>query len=311
MPIKPDFFIVGAPKCGTTSLASYLAEHPDIHVSPIKEPNYFGRDLVKKPDLTRISLEDYLALFEDSSKKICGEASTWYLYSKTAAQEIYHFNPDAKIIIMLRNPVDFLYSYHSQLLIELIEDIEDFLEALKAEDSRKEGKKIPSRCFRPSALLYSEVARFSEQVLRYVNTFGRKKVHIVIFEDFIDDTSQSFSEVLSFLGVAPFELMKFKKYNSNSVVKHKYAYQLFLDLNRSLRLVGRSFFKELFFYSKLKSIYSGIIRSDFVRELFLERRARMPLDRNLRDQLTCQYRDEIDRLSNLLDIDLSRWDNLR
>lgn len=137
---KPDFFIVGAAKCGTTAMYEYLKEHPEIFMpEDAKEPNYFGSDMNYKS--SRLTEEQYLSLFSDAkNEKRIGEASVWYLYSKLAASEIKEFCPSARIIIMLRNPVDMLYSLHSELFYGADEDIEDFKTALNAEEVRKKER---------------------------------------------------------------------------------------------------------------------------------------------------------------------------
>ena len=129
---KPDFFIVGAPKCGTTAMYQWLDAHPEVFV-PVKEIHYFGADLDhRRPE---VSAERYNGLFEPASTahKAVGDVGVWYLMSETAAQEIHAYNPDARIIIMLRRPAQMLYSLHSQLLYSGEEDIADFGEALAAE----------------------------------------------------------------------------------------------------------------------------------------------------------------------------------
>ena len=144
---KPSFFIVGAPKCGTTSLCKYLEQHPDIFIPSIKELYYFCTDSTGKKRAN--TLEEYLSFFEGGKGKLCGEGSVWYLFSKEAASEIYKFNPEAKIIIMLREPVSLMYSLHSMHLANgSNEDILDFKLALEAEEDRKQGKRIPEKCFR-------------------------------------------------------------------------------------------------------------------------------------------------------------------
>ncbi len=102
---KPDFFIIGAPKCGTTALATYLAEHPNIQLSDPKEPHYFCKDL-KAGGPPVASDKDYVRRFfpglEESGASAAGEASVWYLYSDVAVRNILRFQPDAKFIVMLR-----------------------------------------------------------------------------------------------------------------------------------------------------------------------------------------------------------------
>jgi len=101
--MKPNFFIVGAPKCGTTSMTEYLKQHPDIFIPEEKEPHYFGSDL-EYPRITKTEAQ-YLRLFSEAQdERRLGEASVWYLFSQRAAQEIYEFNPLSRIIIMLRTP---------------------------------------------------------------------------------------------------------------------------------------------------------------------------------------------------------------
>jgi hypothetical protein len=110
---KPDFFIVGAPRSGTSSMMNYLEEHPDIFMArpPGDEPHFFGTDLSAPWSIA--DERSYLSLFDDAKDEIrAGEKSVSYLYSKRAAVEIKEFQPSAKIIIMLRNPVDVIYSIH-------------------------------------------------------------------------------------------------------------------------------------------------------------------------------------------------------
>src|SRR2546429_216975 len=112
----PTFFIVGAPRCGTSSLASYLDAHPRIFMSKPKEPHHFGRDLEirVRPYASR---ESYLRLFEGVDADHAGDASVLYLYSSTAPDEILALNPDARIIIMLRDPLEMIPSLHTRNLL--------------------------------------------------------------------------------------------------------------------------------------------------------------------------------------------------
>jgi len=108
---KPDLFIVGAPRSGTTALYEYLRSHPDIFMCTPKEPNYFSFDM-NRPRAANTE-EEYLRLFKNAHEKVAGEASVWYLYSKVAIAEIMRFNPDAKIIAMVRSPIDWFRSWHA------------------------------------------------------------------------------------------------------------------------------------------------------------------------------------------------------
>ena len=124
---KPNLFILGAPKCGTTALRDYLGSHPEVFSCAPDEPHFFSTDLVGRS--TELSEKQYLRKYFSGVKKhhkIIIDKSTWYLYSKNAVSNILRFNPDSKFIVMVRNPVDMDYSLHSQLLWTGEEDISDF-----------------------------------------------------------------------------------------------------------------------------------------------------------------------------------------
>jgi len=193
---KPDFFIVGAPKAGTTSLYHYLIQHPDIFMPTRKEPYFFGdwREHQKQ------DLQKYLNLFRGVPKsKVAGEASTAYLYLERAAKEIKTFQPDAKIIIGLRNPVDRAYSQYWHYVRNGLN--ESFEEELEAEEKRlREGW----RGFRPGLVppaYYIESGRYSKHVARYINIFGSEQVKVYLFEDLAADPEGVCLEIFKFLGV--------------------------------------------------------------------------------------------------------------
>ncbi len=293
---KPDFFIVGAPKSGTTSMCEYLNKHPQIFIPEIKEPNFFGSDLTGIRNFSTI--EEYLDLFKGNEDLLCGEGSTWYLFSKTAAQQIYNYNPEAKIIIMLREPVSLLYSLHSQMLYDgFNEDIEDFKSAIKAENDRKNGNRIPKKCKRKEALFYSEVVKFTEQVERYFHVFGRKKVHVIIFDDFKNQTSKVYKETLDFLGVNSNFRPEFKIINANKKVRSK-VLRNFLQtpppiIKKTAKVVLPSLFRKFLSYN-LKKMNTKYV-------------PRPPMDPDLRKQLQEKFKPEIENLSKLLGRDLSHW----
>lgn len=207
-PRYPDFFIVGAPRCGTTFMYEYLGRHPQIYMSPTKEPQFFATDLDSGSYLDSLSFmrdrDRYLALFEGARPdQIAGEASTWYLYSKEAATNIKAANPDARIIIMLRNPVQMLHSLHERRVYGGSENLLRFEDALDAEAARKRGEQIPPRARNIKALYYRDVGRYSEQVERYLTAFGERRVRIILFEEFRADPAESYRATLEFLGVDP------------------------------------------------------------------------------------------------------------
>ena len=134
---KPNFFIVGGPKCGTTALYTYLKNHPEIFMSRIKEPQFFAADIFCDQRTVQ-TLADYLSCFAAArNEKRIGEASTAYLGSRNAAQEIKAFNPNAQIIIALRNPVEVMYAEHSERVFCNVEHIRNFNAALDSGEQRR------------------------------------------------------------------------------------------------------------------------------------------------------------------------------
>src|SRR5215469_3235484 len=153
-PKKPDFFIVGAPKCGTTALNHYLAAHPDIFMAK-KETHFFGADLRFGPQLQfyRQYPDEYSAEFAAwNGQARGGETSVWYLFSQKAAEEIKAYNPDARIIIMLREPVAMLYSLYCQFVADGNEYLPGFKQALAAEAERQAGRRLGRQTYLAQAL---------------------------------------------------------------------------------------------------------------------------------------------------------------
>ena len=158
------------------------------------ELNYFGTDLTFRTATgapSRIRPAHYLSTFSSHAReRYRGDHSVFYLYSHRSATEIRAFAPDARIIVMLRNPVDQMYSQHSEMLYQGDEDIRDFAQALEAEEDRALGRRIPPACRKAFALQYRAVARYHDQVARYFATFGRDRVCVVVFDDLARDTAE-------------------------------------------------------------------------------------------------------------------------
>lgn len=293
----PDFFVVGAPKCGTTAMDEYLRQHPEIFVPPRKELHFFGRDLrfLKGP---RLSRETYLSHFVRSENARCvGEASVWYLYSTTAAEEIKQFCPHAKIIIMLRNPVDMMYALHSQFLYECNEEIIDFEAALAVEGERRRGRCLPPGIYFREGLYYREVASYAPQVARYLDVFGRDNVHIIDFDDLKEHPPDVYLRVLQFLGVDPQFRPEFRIVNANKAVRSR-SLQFFLN-NPPPPVLAAS-----------RMLIPTPIRHALVetaKRLNSKQAPRITLSPALRQRLIREMRLQIDILSRLLERDFSSW----
>ena len=300
---EPNFFIVGAPKCGTTAMYEYLRQHPDIFMPHVKEMHHFGSDIqMQNPLATRRKERDiYLSYFDQwSGEKRIGEASVFYLASQFAAQEIHDFDPDAKIIIMLRDPASMLYSWYWQLRFTGVETLETFEEALAAESRRKQGMDIPEYTNWVNTLFYTEMVCYTEQVKRYFDVFGQDQVHVILFDDFKSDTETVYRNLLTFLGVQESFVPDFPVVNAHKVIRSRPLQRFFSyppQWYKSLLGLGRKIVP--------LSIRNTVNHS--IRSFNTIPTKREPMKPETRKQLKKQFRDEIISLANLLERDLSHW----
>lgn len=198
-PLKPGLFIVGAPKCGTTAWAQYLGSNPDIFISDPKEPSHFCTDLDWPGIRDR---GDYLKLFENNAgAKVLGEASPRYLFSQDAARNIREFDPQAKIIILLRNQVEFLRSLHNQHIYNGMENIEDFEEAWRLSGMRNVSN-TPRDFVEYKMLDYRKSGSFAPQIDRFLREFPSDQVRIFHFSDWTRNPRATYLEILRLLEVA-------------------------------------------------------------------------------------------------------------
>jgi Sulfotransferase family len=291
----PDFFIVGAPKCGTTAMYGYLRQHPDIFMPFHKEPLFFGSDLTRR--YGPMSEQDYLRLFARAAPgQRVGEASAWYLFSASAATEIAAASPGARIIAMFRDPVEVMYAQHSQLLFTEQEDIEDFRSALDAEDDRAAGRRLPPGPIRPENLLYRRMVRFADQLERYLDVFGRDRVHVIINDDLRGDPAAEYRRLLTFLDVDPDFAPDFEPVNENKRTRHRWIQRLIWNPPLLRPLIPR-----LRRFPLVHALRARLL------SLNSRRVARPPMDPALRSQLRAELRPEVERLGRLIGRDLGAW----
>ncbi len=298
---RPDFFIVGAPRCGTTAMAHYLGGHPDIFMAR-KELHFFGQDLHFSKRFYRRSGNAYLREFADwSGQRRAGEASVWYLASKTAAREIHDFNPGARIIIMLREPAEMLHSLYHMFRYDGNEHLKTFEEALTAEEERRTGQRFGRGTYLAQGLFYREAARYTEQVKRYFELFGRERVRVVLYDDFAANLQHTYDETLEFLGVTPLGARDFKVVNEHRSVRHAALHAVLRDATlRSLVLRTRGFMPGWLF-NALQRAEERIWRSN------TRPARRAPMAPELRARLKFEFADEIESLRRLLNRDLTGW----
>lgn len=301
---EPNFFIAGAPRCGTTALYTYLSEHPRVFMSEVKELNYFADDFPNMQKIDFKSYPDYLKVFSKANENhvAVGEASPFYLFSEVAFQKMYAAVPSARIIISLRNPVDFIHSYH-RLNLSLQRENESSLEkAWDLQDLRAQGKMLPKNLREPKLLMYGEIGKFGEYIEKLYEIFPREQVMIILLDDLMRDTAAVYEEILAFLGVPSEGRTIFPKVNASFENKSQFlakifhpspaVYRLFMKV---ISLFGVGFMK------RVSMIY------DRIERLNTTQKSRSEMDADLRVRLTKHFQPDIKKLEKLMGRDLSAW----
>lgn len=256
-------------------------------------PVHFGADLDMIPKRKFRNLEDYLALFAGATTQVrLGESTPFYLYSKLAAQEIRDFDPAARIIIMLRHPVDMMYSMHARNLMDGNEVIKDFAAALEAEPRRKSGRSLPASCFFRQGLYYRDLARFAEQVKRYQDQFDRTQIHVTMFDDLKAEPQESLNKVFTFLGLEKLDRPALMLANKSVTVRSPALAGFLRDPPGALRRLPAGLRQALIWRLNRWNTATP---------------ARPPIDQALRRQLVEEFSADIRELGSLLQRDLSNW----
>lgn len=288
----PNFIIVGAAKAGTTALYWYLAEHPAVYMSPVKETNYFaynldagGRLLYGDPDVHRFpvkSLSEYEQLFADVGRATAvGEASPIYLESPQAAGRIKELLPAARIICSLRQPVERAYS--------------DYLMYL-----RRRGRRFdPARELTAAAdwahpdSRWMQVSRYAQQLERYFEAFPRKQIHVLLIDDFRPSPLRAVQDVYRFINVDPAFAPDFDTPHAPG------------GMPASTLLEG--IFTSGAIMSAVKP-WVPVSAANWIRRLRTRNMRKPPaLPPALKQELTAHFRDDIARTSQLIGRSLEHW----
>lgn len=307
----PNFFIVGAAKSGTTSLYEYLKLHPEVYMAPIKETHHFSTDIDNtkfranyarslNKDLSKFlegdmkegifhafvkDWNEYTRLFKKvKEEKAIGEVTNSYLNSSEAAKNIKAKFPDAKILMMLRNPVDRAFS-HYLMDLRIGYETEDFMTALKKDIARNpKGWGISN--------MYIEIGQYYEQVKRFMEIFPKEQLHIYFFDDFIKNPEATMKDIFRFLGVNEETGIDFsKKYNPSFIPKNKFISKL----NTRKRVKDW-----------LKSVLPKSVKSKFKKTFYTDKDLPRikPDERKFLQRI---FSDDVEKLSKLLNRDLSSW----
>jgi len=305
------FFLVGAPRCGTTALSRYLRKHPRICFSVPKETHY----LTYAPEMPLAELRaSYLRDFfphRTPDHLVLGDGSVSMLYSDLSIQRALALDPDARFLVMARNPMEQLPSYHQRLLFVLEEDERDFATAWRLQDARARGEHLPRSCRDPRMLQYAEVARFGERVAHLFDLVGRERCLVIVHDDFKSETAKVYEQVLSFLGLEHDGRTNFpRRFESRS-------FRL-LALHRLLMRPPDPLAKAVL-RAKVKKERARMAGDTKAKKPWLKRaRSRLlawnsistppaPLAPALRDELRETFHDDLVRLGRLLGRDLSHW----
>lgn len=302
--IKPDFFIVGAPRCGTTALSTYLAEHPRIGFSKPKETQFFCTDLpgirfhtadpqeYLKLCFGHCAGENYLAI---------GEGSVWNLYSKDALANILRFNPEARFIIIVRNPIDLCVALYEKRREMLQEDQPSFEQAWRLEEARRQGLGMPASFRKEFGVPgYRNVASLGQQVERAFSLIPRRQRMLIVFDDFVADVAAGYAQVLAFLGVPHDGRKEFPRINEGQTIRHPRLWAMVWGtMLRARPLLDPV--KRVLKVSTL-DIYPRLSR------VFLGRRSERPtISEALRAEMRAVFDADIKQLSAAIGRDLTAW----
>jgi len=291
---KPNFFIIGAPKCGTTSLAQWLSEHPQVYFSLVKEPFYFSEDIYQNFS----SWDEYLKLFSfvKAHHLAIGEGTTHYLFSAAAVKEIERRINDPKYIVMVRNPVDMAYALHQQQVYGLNEDVLDFEQAWHLSPQRRKGERVLENCQSPLLLDYQEFCLLGKQVERLFDTVPRERVLLLKLDDFREDSRKEYLKVIHFLNLEDDGREDFPVYNQAKRWRNRWQGKIVRALSKFISILK-------FKHRILPEKSLGII--NFLKKKTIVNDQRSPLSPDFRKELLYFFKEDIKLLSELMGEDLS------
>lgn len=310
--------IVGAPRCGTTALSRYLGQHPDVCFSDVKEPHFFIINDLTSHDLDELKSvvsENYLDRFFPNcgADKLLMEGSVSYLYGSRRMQPILKLWPDAKFIIAVRDPFEMLPSVHQRMLYNGDETVSDFATAWALTAERRAGRQVPRTCVDRRLLDYEEAARFGTHVEHFFEVVGRERCFVSVYDDLAADPSAHYRRLLDFLGLADDGLTDFRPRRPTQGFKIGWLQRL---LKRPPKVTQAMLAGEKF-RKRIKSLDDRKDSSPIIRGVLWGRKRlldwnkiparKVPLSPELRQEIRRVLVDDIERLSQLLQRDLSHW----
>jgi len=295
----PNFLIIGTAKAGTTALYNYLKQHPRIYMSPVKEPKFFAYEGEKldfrgpgdREANTSVvtDIDAYRALFAKvSNETAVGEASPLYLYAPKAPERIQHHIPEAKLIAILRNPIERAYSSFSQMVREGREPLGDFSQALGAEERRIRENWAPGWHYKRRGFYHT-------QLERYFDRFHRDQIKIYLYEDLQANPVGVLQETFRFLGVDDAFIPDISLRHNVSGIPKSQALHVFLRRPNPIKSVFKPFVRK-----QLRSRIKTRLSNRNLRQL-------PQLPPKARKELAEAYREDVLKLQELTRRDLSTW----
>lgn len=311
------FSIVGAPRCGTTSLARYLSSHPDICFSSPKEPHFFSRqDLREHPanEVCRLVREQYLDRFFQTRAggAVLAEGSVSYLYTPEQMLPAMTMWPDARFILAVRSPLEMLPSLHQRNLYNGDETVRDFARAWSLVEDRRLGRSIPRTCLDARLLDYKEIGLLGKHVRRFFDVVGRDRCFVSVFDDLVAAPREQYAKILDFLGLPGQFPEDFPVHRAGNQVRFGWLQRLLKRPPNAVRavLASDAYLARENAQADLHN-KQGRQRIAMLRKRLLKwNRTSAPpknLDRHLRLEMCEWFRDDVLELSALVGRDLRHW----
>lgn len=296
--VMPNFLVFGAAKSGTTSVYKYLQQHPDVLMSSFKEPGFFafegehptlnGPGAQKWVDRWVVTdLEAYQKLFDYQGEKAIGDASPYYIYYEKTPYNIKKHVPQMKLIAILREPVERAFSNYVWAFRDRAENLTNFSEALAVEESRIKDNWGPKWHYKNQGFYY-------QQLKPYYELFPSEQIKIYLYDDLVSDSVKTMQDIFEFLGVdVGFEPNMKKKHNASKLPKNK-SWHNFLDKPNIIKSV-------------MKPLLPLQFRHNLKQNAKQKNLYKPQLEPQVRQQLAAEYREDILKLQDLIQQDLSKW----
>lgn len=312
-------FIVGAPRCGTTTMARWLQAHPQILFPFVKEPHFFTQHDLRGLDeeaLRRVVEHDYLDHFfpePEGERRVAADCSVSYLYAPEQLEPVLKLWPESRFIVGVRDPMTLLPSLHKRLIFTGDENIRRFEDAWAAIPDRAAGRRIPWSTIEPRWLRYDEAGRYATYVERLFAAVGRDRCMVMIFDDLIADPAGQYRRLLDFAGLEFVPPPELKAERGSKGVRWLLLQQLLkrppralLPYLASVRHRGRFDRKAS---SEAKKSAPGGRKSLRKRLLAWNKVAddKRPIPTGVQQKMKVHFQDEVDRLGKLIGRDLRHW----